>query len=136
MVEPAIAISAAAIATLRPMFKNFFVFARKRFDSNIDDEEKPSGGSQHALTGKEYSAEFAEMLGLSRYGVTTIISAGGSELEQETKRRGLSRLGVWGEKQPAESQTELHRVESEDEAGAGGLHWNMGIKKTTIITYD
>ena len=142
MVEPAIAITAAAIATLRPMFKNFFVFARKRFDSNIDDEDRPSGESQQSLKNSEYNAfsdEFAEMLGLSRFGVTTHISAGHGNCAERNHigarvvaRVGSRLAGRMTARHDSESQTELRDVTKEEE----GLDWSSGIKKTTVISYE
>lgn len=142
MVEPAIAITAAAIATLRPMFKSFFVFARKRFDANIDGDDRPSEESKQSLNNSEcnvFSDEFAEMLGLSRYGVTTHISAGSrSDSERsQIKNRVLARVGPrMGKRMPGqhdnESQTELRQVTKEEES----LDWNSGIMKTTVISYE
>jgi hypothetical protein len=130
------------IATLRPMFKNFFFFAKKRFDNGIDEEEtRPSGDSEQGLrstrtahnsvSAKEYSVEFAEMLGLSRVGVTTHIYAGGSESERDHMRKRFStrRLTFRSEKlqNDNESQTGLSPVDYSD--------WS-GIKSTTVITID
>jgi hypothetical protein len=140
MVEPAIAITASNIATLRPLFKNFFMFASKRFDSQTDDEERVSGDSRfpsrqdmNSVSAKLYSPEFADMLGLSRIGVTTQISAGGSAPERNQIRRkfSLARVMSYGEK--AESQTELNFVPNFPK-GAGD--WGAGIRTTTVITFD
>lgn len=156
MVEPAIAITAMNIATLRPMFKNFFFFARKRFDSNIDDDEeatRPSADStlklrrntiQNSVSAKEYSVEFAEMLGLSRVGVTTEISAGGSMPERDHFKKRFStakRMKFGNEKvrYDSESQTELNYVTSPGKSpadGAESFDWSSGIKATTVITTD
>jgi len=140
MVEPAIAITASNIATLRPLFKNFFMFASKRFDSQIDDEERVSGDSKfplrqdlNSVNARLYSPEFAEMLGLSRIGVTTQISAGGSVPERDSNRRkfSLARAMSYGEK--AESQTELNSVHH---LSKGAVDWGAGIHTTTVITVD
>ena len=149
MVEPAIAITAMNIATLRPMFKNTFHFASKRLDGSVDDDEtlRPSGeselnmqhmkGTRNSVSAKEYSAEFAEMLGLSRVGVTTRISSGGSEPEKKQIRR---RFQLW---KPAtikedvenESQTELNAVPSTPTL-PDQSQWGSGIRATTVITYE
>ncbi|KAL2064632.1 hypothetical protein VTL71DRAFT_3769 [Oculimacula yallundae] len=151
MVEPAIAITAMNIATLRPLFKNFLSFASKRFDSTIDSEDqtRPSGDSRHNLAGqrvsaKDYSVEFAELLGLSRVGVTTHISAGGSEAERDRLRnRWTSRRGhsYKEEKRRSddESQMELNYVGGNTTVNTleqGAVDWNAGIKTTTVITHQ
>ncbi len=114
MVEPAIAITAMIIATLRPLFKNFFLFASKRFDARIDDDEQDlmresdetahsnygyvygaRGASWNSVRANDYSVEFAEMLGLSRLGVTTEITAGAAREKERAKRRYLLRGSGW-----------------------------------------
>lgn len=158
LVEPAIAITAMNIATLRPMFKNFFFFARKRFDHSTDssDNTRPSGEStvklrsgsnnNNTVSAKEYSVEFAEMLGLSRVGVTTEISAGGSKSERSRLRSRFqsSRMGVSLRdfktekvKHDSESQTELNEglsIWHLDGSASDPLDWSQGIKATTVIT--
>jgi hypothetical protein len=142
MVEPAIAITAMNIATLRPMFKNVLHFTSKRVEGSFDDEStlRPSGESQMNLrsgnnvSAKEYSAEFAEMLGLSRVGVTTTRSGGGSDQEKaHLKRRfTLRKSSVVTEDVENESQTELHKVPYVPE----NIDWNSVIKTTTVITIN
>lgn len=159
LVEPAIAITAMNIATLRPMFSNFFIFARKRFDHNAETDDdlstRPSGDStlklsrgsttHNTVSAKEYSVEFAEMLGLSRVGVTTEISAGVGKGERVRFRQrfgkgtGLSLNNFRNEKvkHDSESQTELNDVASSsqlDGSGAESMDWSLGIKATTVIT--
>ncbi|KAG4427946.1 hypothetical protein IFR05_016572 [Cadophora sp. M221] len=151
MVEPAIAITAMNIATLRPLFKNFLSFASKRFDSSIDTEDsmRPSGDSRtnfarrNSVSAKDYSVEFAELLGLSRVGVTTHISAGGSEAERDQlrKRWTLRKSGrsFKEEKQRTynESQTELNSVFGDSNIQErGAVDWHAGIKTTTVITHE
>jgi hypothetical protein len=140
MVEPAIAITAMNIATLRPLFKNFFNFASKRFDGSIDEDEgRASGDSQkrlrahgNSVNANDYSVEFAELLGLSRVGVTTLITAGGSDAErsQMRKRFALRRPSTVKEKSDTESQTELNPVPSLSDH----INWGAGIKATTVVT--
>jgi hypothetical protein len=139
MVEPAIAITAMNIATLRPMFKNFFHFASKKFDSSIDEEESRASndsqkrfrGHANSVNANDYSVEFAQLLGLSRVGVTTLITAGGSDAErnQMKKRFALGRPSTAREKSDSESQTELNPVPVED-----NIDWSGGIKATTVVT--
>jgi hypothetical protein len=134
MVEPAIAISAAAIATLRPLFKNFRV-TTKRFPN--DSELSMSTDRTSAdirKSGQEYSAEFAQMLGLNKYGVTTTITAG--------KRTSTDPWNwIWKKRAETsmrndnESQTELSYVKSEYD-GVSPFDWGSGIKTTTTVVID
>ncbi|TVY78177.1 hypothetical protein LSUE1_G007121 [Lachnellula suecica] len=142
MVEPAIAITASNIATLRPMFKSFVVFASKRFDSKINDEERWSADSrlrlrknQHSNSAKLYSPEFADLLGLSRVGVTTKITAGGSDPETPKSRRKFSLALLNKEKNENESQTELNDG-TNFRKGSDGMDWSSGIRTTTVIMVD
>jgi hypothetical protein len=137
MVEPAIAITASNIATLRPLFKKSFFFARKRFDP-MDDEEKLSTGSSYNLQSRNsisaalYSPEFAEMLGLSRVGVTTEISAGGSKRERDYFRGRFKVRRPSREKR--ESQLTLQDVPPMPSPDTSD--WSLGIRTTTIVTID
>ncbi|KUJ07107.1 uncharacterized protein LY89DRAFT_601901 [Mollisia scopiformis] len=146
MIEPAIAITAMNIATLRPMFKNVLNFASKRFDSAADIEEakRPSGESRTAtirtrnsVSAKEYSVEFAELLGLARVGVTTHISAGGgNQPEKDSLRKRFTlRKSLTKSSQKNESQTELNSVPS-PLSFSDGIDWTGGIKATTVVTHD
>ena len=123
------------------MFKNSFVFARKRFYEDIDDDDSLGRESQQPLENSDYNAfsdEFAEMLGLSRVGVTTNISAGdGSDAERsQIRNRMLAKAGsklrrrLLGQ-HDNESQTELRGGEEEK-----GLDCGSGITKTTVISYE
>lgn len=88
--------------------------------------------SGNNVSAKEYSAEFAEMLGLSRVGVTTTISGGGSDKEKAHLRRRftLRKPSVVKEDVQNESQTELHNVPSLPD----NVDWGSVIKTTTVIT--
>jgi lysozyme family protein len=124
------------------MFKNFFFFARKRFYEDIDDDDSLGRESQQALENSDYNAfsdEFAEMLGLSRVGVTTHISAGdGSDAQRnQIRNRMLAKVGgKLPRRLPSqhdnERQTELRAREEEEK----GLDWSSGITKTTVISYE
>ena len=160
MVEPAIGITAAAIATLRPLFINFLSLAGrgdKHHPASISTstltssytgkDSRPSGVSGRTSSGSSpygYSREFAEMLGLSTYGVTTTVSAGKVEtrgerrrrerLERERERERERSMRVVGD---AESQTELRDIEAvKTEEDAGGYGWDVGIKATTTVVID
>jgi len=134
MVEPAIGITAAAIATLRPLFAKFLTMTHTheppkplsssessyRGSSSI---EWSSMGSRRRPSGQEYTAEFAEMLGLQRYGVTTRISAAkplGWKERRRMARRGLE----------DGSMTELNDVKEEE------VGWEAGIKRTTVVVIE
>jgi hypothetical protein len=156
MVEPAIGITAAAIATLRPLFINFLSFSRKHFEgpnsystttlsTAYTKESRPSASSRAGSNGiglgpYGYSNEFAEMLGLSRYGVTTTVTAGKAETRSERRKRErlekeqekLRRVG------DCESQTELRDVEGkcEEDVSGYGFGWDVGIKATTTVVID
>lgn len=158
MVEPAIGITAAAIATLRPLFINFLSMARKHNPASppststvtsYTKDTRPSGDSRKALTSRGsagsssygYSNEFAEMLGLSTYGVTTTVSAGKVETRGERRRRErMEREQEKGRRMigDAESQSELRHIEggSKSEEDAGGYGWDVGIKATTTVVID
>ena len=156
MVEPAIGITAAAIATLRPLFTRFLSVSR----SHLNPTTATSSSSSHSLTtssylyAKEssrpsgdsrktsgatsrtgpygYSNEFAEMLGLSMYGVTTTVTAGGGDTRRGRRKRG--RDGEMGRKGrmvegDCESQTELRVMEGKREE-------DVGIKATTTVVID
>lgn len=87
------------------------------------------------MSAKEYSVEFAEMLGLSRVGVTTEISAGEGIKRDRTN---LKKRILFRNEKESESQTELNlRSPRDDEGGLGGsgsFDWSSGIKATTVIT--
>lgn len=144
MVEPAIAITAMNIATLRPMFKNFFVAAKKRFDPSTDSEGSigPLGdlkveliSERNSVGVNEYSAEFATLLGLTRVGVTTEISAGSSEKSPTRKRFTLNRTVSRISEYKAESQTELNGMPS-PQPSINDMSWAAGIKTTTVIMQE
>jgi hypothetical protein len=147
MVEPAIGITAAAIATLRPLFVNFLSLSRKHLDSSSNPyttsstaslansyrkESRPSASSRGSLGPCGYTNEFAEMLGLSTYGVTTTVSAGRVEGRRERRRRERAERA----KGDCESQTELEDIEGKSESDASGFGWDVGIKATTTVVID
>ncbi|KAJ5054539.1 uncharacterized protein L3040_000810 [Drepanopeziza brunnea f. sp. 'multigermtubi'] len=154
MVEPAIAITAMNIATLRPLFtRNLFQFASKRFDRSTDvakDTLRPPDlgtdyNRDNSISGKDFSVEFAALLGLSRVGVTTEIYAGSAPpSESEKWRNKWKRRGEIDHQlmeRVNESQTELQLLSAEDAAGPshrelsrGAINWDEGIKTTTVIT--
>jgi hypothetical protein len=140
MVEPAIAITAMNIATLRPLFKNFFNFATKRFDTSINTQN--SDGTLvdfksefmhqgNNIRANEYSAEFAQLLGLSRWGVTTEISAGCDE----KKGRMRFMLGRNSKKLP-DYVEESKLLGSPMSPGINDFNWATGIRTTTTIMQE
>lgn len=165
MVEPAIAITAMNIATLRPLFKNFFTSYKKRFDPSTDSTGSigPLGdlkielidrNSRNQVQASEYSAEFAQLLGLSRVGVTTEITAGGREegFGGEGEKRGRRSFGwrrksmqLGGHEGVGASLTELATLppspyspyfSDRGTMSPGALDWNLGIKTTTTIKQE
>jgi hypothetical protein len=159
MVEPAIGITAAAIATLRPLFINFLSLTRSKHPATTSTttltsssytakDRRPSGVSSRGGRSSGgsgpygYSNEFAEMLGLSTYGVITTVSAGRPETKGERRRRermererekGREIVDGVGD---AESQTELRDIEGKSEEDAGVYGWDVGIKATTTVVID
>ncbi|TVY43208.1 hypothetical protein LOCC1_G003504 [Lachnellula occidentalis] len=137
MVEPGIAITAANIATLRPLFNGSIFFARKNADKDEDDEsvlgqrKLPNRHDRDTVSAKHYSPEFADMLGLSqaRSSVTTEISAGTPNKTSAwfSLSRVLSRGRQKGDEMELEGWTD-HRGGVED--------WPPGIHKTTVITIN
>ncbi|CAG8955036.1 hypothetical protein HYFRA_00007050 [Hymenoscyphus fraxineus] len=128
MVEPAIAITASNIATLRPLVKNSFFFARRRFDSDLDSDGRPSydstytSKSENRTRPQEYSAEFAEMLGLTKVGVTTEISAN-NQPEKPRPRRPFSMA-----REKSDSELQLNEQTEE-------MDWSF-ITATTVVTRE
>lgn len=135
MVEPAIGITAAAIATLRPLFSTFLLRKRPGHSHDDDSDDRKLAESRQAVTpnardGESYGFEFAEMLGLKRVGVTTVISAQGGDRSWKARLRNpLHRTDFF-----ASSQIELNDGASQEELTAPD--WNAGITKTTVITID
>lgn len=127
MVEPAIAITAANIATLRPLLNTVFCFSTKAVDSKVGEEESVTGESRlpnrhdrSAVSAKYYSPEFADMLGLSpRASVTTQITAG---------RRSLNKASAWFSLARVMSRGERKENKMGVDDGSPGIH------KTTVIT--
>lgn len=127
MIEPAIGITATAIATLRPLFANFLSFATNHpnndSETSLADSTRMSGESKGRNSGQEYSPEFAEMLGLKRLGTTTHISARKPPGWRERRRIAMfEKIGAGD----CESQTELSSMETYQ----SNFH---GIRTTTII---
>ncbi|TVY19760.1 hypothetical protein LARI1_G002445, partial [Lachnellula arida] len=126
MVEPGIAITAANIATLRPLLNSIFFFSPTKTVDDDEDEESLTGESRHdksakPVSAKHYSREFADMLGLSQTqsSVTTEITAGHGQSET-----GGGRAKAWfGRKRVVECGERR-----------GVQDWGAGIHKTTVIT--
>lgn len=141
MIEPAIAITAMNIATLRPMFKNVLNFVSKHNSNDTEDAKRPSGESRTTMrtrnnvSVKDYNMEFAQLLGLARVGVTTHISAGEGQEKDRFTRRYTMRKSITKISQKNESQMELIAV-SPLSQHSDGLDWTGGIKATTVVTHD
>ena len=105
----------------------------------MDDEERSSTESSANLKGRnavkaaDYSAEFAEMLGLSRVGVTTEITAGGSQPERDHIRRRFS-LSRRTYREKNESQLNLNDISPMPSPSS--IDWASGIKTTVTVTID
>jgi hypothetical protein len=143
MVEPAIGITAAAIATLRPLFKNFLNFTTKRFaydeETSFSESTRPSGDSRPKMrksisSGQSYTPEFAEMLGLSKFGVTTTVTAQKPPGWREKRR--IARAEKERQIGDAESQTELYFVKGREDEIPDVPQWNIGIQRTTTVVID
>jgi hypothetical protein len=141
MVEPAIGITAAAIATLRPLFKNFLNFTSKKrgfseSETSFADSTRPCGdrGLKSRGSGQSYTPEFADMLGLSRFGVTTTVTAAKPPTWRERRRLAKAdRREKFAEE--GESQTELNYVKKEDFV-PDVPEWNIGIQRTMTMVID
>lgn len=136
IIEPAIALTAAAFATLRPLFqKATCCTARsspKVYTSSSETDTDNKSGSRAQLarySGDSYTSEFAAMLGLSRVGVTTTITANKRiRRDVDDGEKGTRR---WlGRHRKGDSETELHAIESCDES----IDWKGGIHTTTTVT--
>lgn len=137
IVEPAIAITAINIATLRPLFKSALHFTSRRWETSLDDDESSFLNSNREALGRnsvrreEFSTEFADLLGLSRVGVTTEISAGANEAERMQGRRMFSQR-----KAPTRgTQRDINEISDIDEMEivSGRVENLSGLMKTTTV---
>lgn len=149
MVEPAIGITAAAIATLRPLFNScLHRKSEKSIMSSTDAGSTTTSKVRPSIGQDEYNSEFADMLGLRRIGVTTLISAspknGSGFLGLRRKRPSANEDTDRFRPRTAEmdcssSQTELNRVgtisAAGDETPPVEFDWNKGIRMTTVTTF-
>ncbi|RDW84839.1 hypothetical protein BP6252_02429 [Coleophoma cylindrospora] len=140
MVEPGIGITAAAIATLRPLFTTFLGSKKRQSTISSRPISGEVGDTQHILDsyrGKDsLSSEFREMLGIETGGVTTVIYAGETPAKGMAEKSWTSwfkRPGTTQERSPS-SITELCEGSNDRESPA--IDWNAGIMKTTIVTRE
>lgn len=90
---------------------------------------------RNSVSAKDYSNEFAELLGLARVGVTTHISAGNNQQEKNPLRKRFTLKQTFTKiSQKNESQTELNAVSPS--SLTEGIDWTGGIKATTVVTHD
>lgn len=142
IVEPAIGITAAAIATLRPLFMRFLSFSAKRFPidesaTSIAEDLSHSNESQgktppHRKSGQEWSPEFAEMLGLSRFGVTTKITA--EQPPSWWQRRHTTFQQKLERKFDGDSGTALNEINGEYTSAVSS--WNINIKRSMTVVVE
>jgi len=124
------------IATLRPIFKSVLHFASRRWETPIDDDESsflyPHDGRTdgNSVRPGEFSTEFADLLGLSRVGVTTEIYAGGDEADRMQGRRFSQRMS------PTKKLAELNNMNKVKLDSGGKVDLRMITKTTTVkVTY-
>jgi hypothetical protein len=128
-VEPAIGLTAAAFATLRPLFQR--ILSRQRAFSSYSHASQGSirkySTDRPRISEDEYSKQFAAMLGLSaQYGVRTYVYADRRIMLKEDMERA-----------EAEKYRNEERDDSMDVSMLGyreqTIDWNEGVK-TTVIT--
>lgn len=147
IIEPAIALTAASFATLRPLFSS----RPKRALSVCSDDLAPSGKpSQETLVEceDEYPRQFAAMLGLSeRYGVRTYVYADKKIVAKEDLERERLEAAWTAEdledsievsnlnpvKQTGESSRSVGESICTADNGWGRIDWASGYR-TTVIT--
>lgn len=148
IIEPAIALTAAAFATLRPLFQKFFpskptilppVKTGTQTSSSNASKENLDGKGQR-YSGDSYTSEFAQMLGLCRTGVTTTIYADKQKKRSIWDRKEVEGLRspkspMWGSREkPSESMTELNDMEGVFGGEDKKVDRGMGIRTTTVVT--
>ncbi|KAM3069179.1 hypothetical protein ACMFMG_010699 [Clarireedia jacksonii] len=129
LVEPAIGLTAAAFATLRPLFQR--LLSRQRAFSSYSNASQNTVGKYSSDRSRasedEYSKQFAAMLGLSaRYGVRTYVYADHKIMLKEDMERAETEKFKNEEMDDSMDASMLtHREQAID--------WNQGVK-TTVIT--
>ncbi|KAA8576086.1 hypothetical protein EYC84_006248 [Monilinia fructicola] len=140
IVEPAIALTAASFATLRPLFSSG---SQKKAVSIYSDTSAPTGKtSQETLVESEdeYSKQFAAMLGLSdTYGVRTYVYADKKIVPKEDVER--QQLQAAWKAEEFDDSIEVSVMSAANQIGESSLQagderridWASGYK-TTVIT--
>ena len=138
LIEPAIALTAASFATLRPLFTAILSRRRRAFSEISGNSAITLGNKANAhryfrpFDKDEYTAQFAEMLGLHGMGVTTFIYA---------DRPVHIRVDIGDIKKDPESSIWQKNPEYEDSMEISALSdgtrnqilsWNEGVK--TVVT--
>ncbi|KAL3423270.1 integral membrane protein [Phlyctema vagabunda] len=137
MVEPAIGITAAAIATLRPLFTQFLGH-NKRQSIMRARHHSTSGESQvnmmDSYVGKDsLSSEFREMLGIESVGqVTTTIYA---ETDKSKDKKSWWKRPQFKTALSQSSTSELYPTGHKG-SDAAPFDWNAGIVKSTMVTRE
>ncbi|ESZ97274.1 hypothetical protein SBOR_2348 [Sclerotinia borealis F-4128] len=139
IVEPAIALTAASFATLRPLFSAHP--QKKAFSINSSDTSAPIGkNSQETLADSEdeYSTQFAAMLGLSEsFGVRTYVYADKKIVLKEDIER--QRLHMAWSPEELDDSIEIsvlnaaNRRGERSHSGESHIDWASGYR-TTVIT--
>ncbi|KAL2061868.1 hypothetical protein VTL71DRAFT_7246 [Oculimacula yallundae] len=145
-VETGIGIAASSCATLRPLFRNFFLRSRLMGGSSTQGAGKsspwPGSGAHKYMRSKSRGEGGGEAFGLRsdigvHHGITTTIeshndgadvekSGSGTGVRRQESMRALNTQGKWGN----ETVLRLGDSGSED-----GLDWEAGInRKTTVST--
>jgi hypothetical protein len=152
LVEPAIGITAAAIATLRPLFANFLAPhwlglrvvspARSR---HRGESSKPLNRPSRAMTRSKsvaYSSEFAALMGLPDVGVTTTITVGEAARKSTFCSLSDTWLGRWvrgmskphseGPDMSQDTSTCGFHTPAEDGSGSPLGAWNEKRRKSGL----
>ena len=138
--ETGIGITASSIATLRPLFRTFFLRSKLMGGTSSQDGSSPwplSGGARHGYVRsgsarKDEEFQFALRTDIKKdAGITTVIGTDG-DLERQTEKTGRSKRTSMGASSPPtawnSSQSGLTQISSGDDEGI----WDSGIRKTTI----
>ncbi len=139
-IETGIGIAASSFATLRPLFRNFFLRSRLMGGSSTQGVSSPWPASASHKYIRSNSNGGTEEFGLrtdisKNHGVTTIIesdatvdterkNSGG--ITRKNSTRALNGHSRWGN---SESRLQLGDSGSED-----GIDWQSGIRTTTVST--
>lgn len=138
LIEPAIALTAASFATLRPLFTTMLSRRRRAFSEISGNSGITTGNKAHAhryfrpFDKDDYTAQFAEMLGLTGMGVTTLIYA--DRPVRISGDRGYIKKDpegpIWQKSPEYDESMEISSLS--DGTKNHILNWNEGVK--TVVT--